>query len=33
MRDRSHDESMAELFQQDPAYAIELLNNILEDGE
>jgi len=33
MRDRSHDESMAELFQQDPAYALELLNNILEDGE
>jgi probable addiction module antidote protein len=24
---------MAELFQQDPAYALELLNNILEDGE
>ena len=33
MRDRSHDESMAELFQEDPAYALELLNNILEDGE
>jgi len=33
MRDRSHDESMAELFQQDPAYALELLNNILEEGE
>jgi probable addiction module antidote protein len=24
---------MAELFQQDPAYALELLNNILEEGE
>jgi probable addiction module antidote protein len=24
---------MAELFQEDPAYALELLNNILEDGE
>jgi DNA-binding phage protein len=24
---------MAELFQQDPAYGIELLNSILEDGE
>jgi len=24
---------MAELFQQDPAYALELLNSILEDGE
>ena len=33
MRDRAHDESMAELFQQDPAYALELLNSILEDGE
>jgi probable addiction module antidote protein len=24
---------MAELFQQDPAYALALLNSILEDGE
>ncbi len=30
---RSHDETMAEIFQDDPAYALELLNNILEDGE
>jgi probable addiction module antidote protein len=33
MRDRTHDEAMAEVFQQDPAYALELLNSILEDGE
>jgi probable addiction module antidote protein len=33
MKDRSHDEAMAELFQEDPAYALELLNSILEDGE
>jgi len=33
MKDRAHDESMAELFQEDPAYALELLNSILEDGE
>ncbi|MFP5210939.1 MAG: DNA-binding protein [Acidobacteriota bacterium] len=33
MRDRAHDEAMAELFAQDPAYALELLNIILEDGE
>jgi len=33
MRDRTHDEAMAELFRQDPAYALELLNGILEDGE
>ena len=30
---RSHDEAMAERFQKDPAYALELLNDILEDGE
>lgn len=33
MRDRNHDEAMAELFKQDPAYGLELLNSILEDGE
>lgn len=33
MRSRSHDEAMAEVFQQDPAYALELLNSILEDGD
>ena len=33
MRDRTHDESMAELFKEDPAYAVELLNSILDDGE
>lgn len=33
MKDRSHDAAMAEAFRSDPAYAIELLNNILEDGE
>ncbi|VAY88765.1 conserved hypothetical protein [mine drainage metagenome] len=33
MKDRTHDEAMAELFQEDPAYALELLNSILEDGE
>jgi probable addiction module antidote protein len=33
MRDRSHDDAMAEIFQEDPAYAITLLNEILEDGE
>jgi len=32
-RDISHDEVMAEVFRKDPAYAIELLNSILEDGE
>jgi DNA-binding phage protein len=32
MRNRTHDEAMAELFKQDPAYAVEMLNSILEDG-
>jgi probable addiction module antidote protein len=33
MRDRNHDEAMAEEFKQNPAYALELLNSILEEGE
>lgn len=33
MKDRSHDEAMAEAFRDDPEYALELLNSILEDGE
>lgn len=33
MRERARDESMAEIFQEDPAYAVEMLNAILEDGE
>ena len=33
MRYRPHDEAMAELLREDPAYAVELLNSILEDGE
>jgi len=33
MRDRAHDEAMAVEFQRDPAYAVEMLNSILEDGE
>lgn len=33
MRDRTHDEAMVELFNEDPSYAVELLNGILEDGE
>jgi probable addiction module antidote protein len=33
MRDKPHDEAMAELFKNDPRYAVDLLNNILEDGE
>src|ERR1700736_3924740 len=33
MRDRGHDEAMAEIFREDPAYALQLLNNILQEGD
>ena len=33
MRDRSHDEGMAELFKEDPAFATEYLNQLLEEGD
>jgi DNA-binding phage protein len=33
MKDRTHDEAMAEVFKEDSAYALEMLNSILEDGE
>jgi len=33
MKDKSHDEPMAERFQQNPASAVALLHSILEDGE
>jgi probable addiction module antidote protein len=33
MRDRAHDEAMAELYREDPALAVEMLNGILEDGD
>lgn len=33
MKDRAHDAAMADVFRNDPAYAVELLNSILEDGE
>lgn len=33
MRDRSHDEAMAELFREDPEFAAEYLNQLLQDGE
>jgi probable addiction module antidote protein len=32
-KDRAHDDAMAEMYREDPAYALELLNNILEDGD
>ena len=33
MRDRSHDEGMAELFREDAAFATEYLNSVLEEGD
>src|SRR5271170_33675 len=33
MRDISNDEAMAQVFRDDPAYAVELLNDILKDGD
>lgn len=33
MRDKPYDGLMAEIFREDPAYAVELLNTILEEGE
>lgn len=32
MKDRAHDESMAELFREDPAFAVQYLNELLEEG-
>ncbi len=33
MKDRPHDEAMAQLYRADPAYAVQLLNSILDDGD
>lgn len=33
MKDRTHDDAMAEMYREDPAYAVQLLNGILEDGD
>ena len=33
MKDRAHDESMAELFREDPAFATQYLNDVLNEGD
>ncbi len=33
MKDRAHDEAMAQAYREDPAYALALLNSILADGD
>ncbi len=33
MRSRAHDEAMAEMYRNDPALALDVINGILEDGD
>jgi probable addiction module antidote protein len=33
MKDKPHDDAMAEAYRKDPAYALQLLNAILADGD
>ena len=33
MKSREHDEAMAELYRGDPEFAMQVINNILEDGD
>lgn len=33
MKDRDHDDAMVQAFCEDPGYAIEILNSILDNGE
>jgi len=33
MRSKPHDEAMAELYRSDPALALEVINNILAEGD
>ena len=33
MKSKAHDESMAELIREDPEFALQLINAILEDGD
>ncbi|MHB1124327.1 MAG: helix-turn-helix domain-containing transcriptional regulator [Ramlibacter sp.] len=33
MKSRPHDDAMAELYRADPAFALEVINGILEDGD
>jgi probable addiction module antidote protein len=33
MKDRAHDEAMADFFQEDAAFATQYLNEILEEGD
>ena len=33
MKHKAHDDAMADVYQSDPAYALELLNSVLADGD
>lgn len=33
MKNRSHDEAMAELYRKDPEFALQVINSILEEGD
>jgi probable addiction module antidote protein len=33
MKDRAHDDAMAQVYRDDPSYAAQLLSSILEDGD
>ena len=33
MKDRTHDAGMAELFREDPKFATQYLNSVLEEGD
>ncbi len=33
MKSRPHDQAMAEIYRDDPAFALEVINSILEDGD
>ena len=33
MKSRAHDEAMAELYRKDPEFALQVINNILADGD
>ena len=33
MKDRAHDDAMAQVYRENPAYAAQLLSSILEDGD
>jgi probable addiction module antidote protein len=33
MKSRAHDDAMADLYLKDPEFALQVINNILEDGD